>query len=430
MSNPTYTIKPALRCLCRSRNTIHRFRSIATTASHYQEAALQSFSDPPVLDPNLVSTRKEEQQLLSTGVSPIGSRRRRAALQSTSNIPFEQLPYQCFQEARKILQTDREEKLQQIEEERRRIAKAEALDPARCGGDAGKKGKLVAMHKYLEQLKVLADVNDPLIKKRFEDGLGRSPVGNKTTWTFWLIIGAGDMNRPIYRYLADRKWREYKRRVMMQRISQMHVVPDVLPHLDPVAEVSLAFGRRNVQPGEFVDSRVSETLPRLNVQLFEKGEKLVTLVVLDSDVPNVEKDAFDYRCHFLATNISLSPTTTSLPFSALSKESQVVLPWLPPHAQKGSPYHRLSIFVLQQPEGKALDVEAMRKREEREGFNLRSFNDRHLVKPIGVHLFRTVWDEGTEGVMRRAGLEGANVELRRKKPEALPYKKKDGERYR
>ncbi|MCJ1317829.1 hypothetical protein MMC15_003156 [Xylographa vitiligo] len=411
MSNPTYIIKPALRCLRRSRNPLHHLRSINTTACQYQEAALQSTPASPIPDPNLVTTRKEEQQLLSTGVSPIGSRRRRAALQSTSNIPFEQLPYQCFQEARKILQTDREEKLQQIEEERRRIAKAEALDPAKCGGDAGKKGKLIAMHKYLEELKVLADVNDPLIKKRFEDGLG-------------------DMNRPIYRYLADRKWREYKRLVMMQRISQMHIVPDVLPHLDPIAEVSLAFGRRNVQPGEFVDSRISETAPRLNVQLFEKGEKLITLVVLDSDVPNVEKDAFEYRCHFLATNIPLSPTTTSLPFSMLSKESQVVLPWLPPHAQKGSPYHRLSIFVLQQPEGNALDVEAIRTREKRDGFNLRSFNDRHLVKPIGVHLFRTIWDEGTEGVMKRAGLEGANIELRRKKPEALPYKKKDGARYR
>jgi len=72
----------------------------------------------------------------------------------------------------------------------------------------------------------------------------------------------------------------------------------------------------------------------------------------------------------------------------------------------------------------------MRAREKRDGFNLRSFNDRHLVKPVGVHLFRTIWDEGTEGVMRRAGLEGANIELRRKKPEALPYKKKDGARYR
>ncbi|MCJ1474858.1 hypothetical protein MMC13_003518 [Lambiella insularis] len=415
MSTAIFVIKPALRCLRRPQKHLDHVRSFTNTASQYLEpAALESSSPAPpplFLDPNLVSTRKEEWQLVRTGVVPIGSRRRRAALQSSNNLPFEQLPYQCFQEARNILQADREEKIKQIEEEKRRIAKVEALDPAKCGGEAAKTVKLLSMHKYLEKLKVLADVNDPMIKKRFEDG-------------------EGDMNRPIYRYYADRKWREYKRLIIMQRIEQMHIVPDVLPHLDPTAEVDLAFGRRNIQPGEFVDSRVSETSPRLNVQVFEKGSKLVTIVVLDSDVPNVEKDSFDYRCHFLATNIPISPTITLLPLAKISQETQVVLPWLPPHAQKGSPYHRLSIFILQQPEGKPLDVAAMRARYKRDGFNLRSFNDRHLVKPIGVNLFRTIWDEGTEGVMQRAGLAGANIELRRKKSEALPYKKKDGARYR
>lgn len=289
------------------------------------------------------------------------------------------------------------------------------------------------MRKYLEQLKVLADVNDPMIRKRFEDGEGKSHPRDSAflRMIFSLtLLRTGDMNRPIYRYLADRKWRAYKRLLIIQRISQMHVVPDVLPHLDPIADVGMAFGRRAVLPGEFIDSRVSEMPPRLHVQIFEKGEALVSIVVLDSDVPNVEKDGFDYRCHFLAANIPLSPTITSLPFAQFDKDAQIVLPWLAPHAQKGSPYHRLSVFVLQQPQGKVLDVDAMRAREKREGFNLRSFNDRHLVKAIGVNLFRTIWDEGTEGVMQRAGLEGADIELRRKKPEALPYKKKDGARYR
>ena len=238
------------------------------------------------------------------------------------------------------------------------------------------------------------------------------------------------MNRPIYRYLADRQWREYKRPLMMQRITQMSIVPDVLPHLDPTAEVSIAFSRKHVQPGEFIDSRVSEIPARLKVQVFDKGERLVSVAVIDADVPNIETDGFDYRCHFLATNIPLSPTTTSLPLSKLSQDTQVVLPWLPPYAQKGSPYHRLSIFVLQQPEGKSLDVMSLREKVKRDGFNLRSFNDRCLVKPIGVSLFRSIWDEGTIGVMSRADIEGSNIEFRRKKPESLPYKKKDGARYR
>jgi hypothetical protein len=93
------------------------------------------------------------------------------------------------------------------------------------------------------------------------------------------------MTKPIYRYLADRKWREYQRKIIVQRIEQLGIVPDVLPFFEPTAEVRLAFRQKNVQPGEFVDSRISEVPPRLKVQVFDKGERLVTIVVIDSDVP-------------------------------------------------------------------------------------------------------------------------------------------------
>ena len=172
MSIATHSIRPTLRCLQRPRQSVRNPRDFCCTVLRAEEATLQSTPAPPTLDPALVSTRKEERQLLRAGVQLIGSRRRRAALQNAQSIPFEQLPYQCFQEARNVLQVDREEKLRQIGTERKRIARAEAWDPAKCGGEASKKGKLVAMHKYLEELKVLADVNDPVIKKRFEDGEG------------------------------------------------------------------------------------------------------------------------------------------------------------------------------------------------------------------------------------------------------------------
>ena len=45
-------------------------------------------------------------------------------------------------------------------------------DAALHGGEVSKKGRLIAMQKHLERLKILADSNDPLIKKRFEDGEG------------------------------------------------------------------------------------------------------------------------------------------------------------------------------------------------------------------------------------------------------------------
>ncbi|KAF6222239.1 hypothetical protein HO133_001325 [Letharia lupina] len=326
------------------------------------------------------------------------------------------MPYQCFQEARAVLAEDRSRKLLEIAEMRKRIAFWQNVPASDLGGEYAKKGKLVRMQRYLEQLKILADVNDPVIKKRFEDGMG-------------------DMDRPIYRYLADRKWREYKRKLLMQRISQMHIVPDMLPHLDPIAEVSLGFGRRNVQPGEFVDSRVSEIPARLNVRVFDKGERLVSIAVVDQDVPDEERDSFGSRCHFLAVNVPLSPTNTSIPLFKLKKEEHIVHPWLPPYAEKGAPYHRLAVFVIQQDgawKGASLDIKALREssRNKRDGWKIRRFVDKKPLKPIGMHLFRSKWDEGTDGVVTRAGVKGMNIEFTRKKPEKLPYKKKDGARYR
>lgn len=235
-----------------------------------------------------------------------------------------------------------------------------------------------------------------------------------------LIYYPGDMNKPIYRYMADKQWRKYQRLLIEQRIEQLAIVPDVLAHFEPTADVRLAFRQRQVQHGEFIDSRVSEVPLRLKVQVFDKGERLVSIVVIDSDVPDAEEDKFSARCHFLATNIPLNPTISSIPLSKIAAE-KIVIPWLPPFAQKGSPYHRYSVFVLQQEAGQPpLDIKDL----SREDFRLRSFKDKYKVEPIGMSVFRSIWDEGTAGVMGRAGIEGADVEFKRKKIVALKPKQK------
>ena len=115
---------------------------------------------------------KSKEPMRTSNLQP-GSRRSRAALQSCLNAPFEKLPYQCFQEARKILRADREEKVQQILKERQRIARLLAQDNSMNGGDEQKSRRLNSMRKHLETLKIYADINDPLVKKRFEDGQGK-----------------------------------------------------------------------------------------------------------------------------------------------------------------------------------------------------------------------------------------------------------------
>lgn len=136
--------KPILQCLRQAyrgrlaASQLRLDRSFSSTAaistSAETEAAAPKESFYKAIDPELVSSPRLERRLIRAGKFPVGSRRRRAALQGSPNYPFEQLPFQCFQEARKVLQEDREEKLQQIEKERARLARLREADPATVGG--------------------------------------------------------------------------------------------------------------------------------------------------------------------------------------------------------------------------------------------------------------------------------------------------------
>lgn len=257
------------------------------------------------------------------------------------------------------------------------------------------------------------------------------------------------MNKPIYRHLSDLKWRSYPRKVLMQRITQMNVIPDILPSIDPtyntVTRFSTPTRQHKVPHGDFVDSLISENAPILSIQPFDRGERLVSIAVVNADVPNVEKDGFDYRCHFLACNVPISPTQTSVNLADLNSETQVLQSWLPPYVQKGLSYQRHAIFILEQdstilssqytqPGGPTLDVAKIRSQKpqmtERDNFILRSFVDTLRLKPVGVDLFRAQWDEGTAEVMIRHDIVGSDVEFKRKRIDPLPYQRLKGERFR
>ena len=399
---------------------------------------------PAALNPELVSKPAQERRLVNeTGQQPVASRRRRHMLKQAQNIPFEQLPFQCFQEARKVLQEDRKEKLEDIKMQRERIEKLEAKQVA-PQDEGNKNHRLRSMRHRLEHTKILADINDPIVKKTFEDKQGMSLNMICCSSAEANNINLGDMNKPIYRHLADNKWRSYKRQVIMQRLTQMNVVPDVMPTIDPVVSTQLMFGRRKVQHGEIVDSRVSELAPTIKIQPYDQGERLYTIAVIDPDVPNVEKDGYDFRCHYLASNIRISPTETIVRLGELSDESQVILPWLAPYSQKGLPYQRLALVIMEQPAREAAadttgprsqevdvaTIKAAKRYTKRHNFILRSFAQYQKLTPVGADLFRTAYDEGTAGVMERAGVPGGNVEFKRKKVEPLPYQRLKGSRYR
>jgi len=97
------------------------------------------------------------------------------AIAQSQGVPFDQLPFQCFQEARKVLIEDRQEKLKQIETMRARINRLQEANASDLhkGGEPYKQKRLASMRKELEHLKILADINDPNVKRRFEDKQGQ-----------------------------------------------------------------------------------------------------------------------------------------------------------------------------------------------------------------------------------------------------------------
>ncbi|KAL0943755.1 mitochondrial 54S ribosomal protein mL38 [Colletotrichum truncatum] len=405
--------RPLRRCInSATTTTLPIRRSISTTpapaAQVYKVVRERPEApDPLELDPNTAVAPWAEKDLWKAGTPPVGSRRRRYAIRTSQNLPFEQLPYQTFQEARKILAADREEKLAAIVTEMAKIKRLESIDAKEVkGGERMRQMKLSSLRQHVEELKILADINDPAVKRRFEDGLG-------------------DMNKPIYRFLAERKWRAYEAQLTEQRISQFNIVPDILPKLNPTYDVQLWFRRSKVPPGKVLPSNVTEVAPKLRVTPFNAGERLVSIVIMDSDVPQVETDGFGKRCHYLAANVPISPTATSVPLSKLRDPSQLALPYLPAFAQKGSPYHRLSIFILEQAPGQRLDTAALKELySNRDGFSLKSFRDKFRLNPVGFNIFRTIWDENTAGVMERAGVPGADIEFRATRVHSLKGPKK------
>lgn len=237
------------------------------------------------------------------------------------------------------------------------------------------------------------------------------------------------MRKPIYRYFALKKWQSMAFKILKQRLEQFHIVPDVLPKFIPLMDVQLSFHGHQIQPGELVYSLVSEAPPNVRVQLFDDKERLVSIVVMDSDVPNAETDSFGRRLHFMAVNIPVNCLTKNISLQELGRKQQekLVVPWLPPFSQEGAPYHRLSLWILEQAEGEQLKVNVLQKsynKDTRDGFSLQHFRGLARVKPLGFNIFRSEWDEGTAKVMERHGIPGADVVFRRQRVRSLKPPKK------
>ncbi|KAI0706214.1 phosphatidylethanolamine-binding protein [Cytidiella melzeri] len=218
--------------------------------------------------------------------------------------------------------------------------------------------------------------------------------------------GLADLSKPVYRHLLEQRWRkEGPLDLLMERIHQMSVVPDLLPSLHPSIDLRLNFPEappkdivrrtrhkrklEKVEPGVYLLPEQTRRPPHLYVTVFHPEPRLYTLIMADLDVPDPENNSFQTYLHWMQPNISLSTQSSELTLPTTHT------PYIPPHPQRGTPYHRYVVLLLPQQSPTERIKVPVPTAAERLGFDFRAFTEQYGLdgsKGGGAHMWREIWD--------------------------------------
>jgi len=314
------------------------------------------------------------------------------------NPPVKKGLLPAYDEALRLIEHDSSILKKEAAELKKRL---EVLEGGAAAGDSNedaqtREAEAESIKQKLSILDIQAYVNLPAVRWKAANGMA-------------------DMTKPVFRHLIEQKWRtKGDLDLLMERIHQMNVIPDLLPTFRPSLDLRITFPepppqstylrtrikRRHaaIEPGEYLLPEQTRRAPRLYTSVFHPETRLYTLVMIDSDVPEPENSSFSTYLHWLAPNI---------PLSATSKNPIVPTPpltyYVPPHPQRGSPYHRYCIFLLPQPDSAQTIKVPVIKDEARRGFNLRQFCETHGYDASaggGAHMWREVWNETVSDIYR------------------------------
>jgi hypothetical protein len=177
--------------------------ALSEVTQRYHSAAVDDYlakhSLPRTVENVRLATKTTARRLRRRGLHQADTIRSRVAKLMTSNLPFEELPYECFQEALKVLRADREEKVAKIVETRRKIGVLEARGFAEDEkAEKMRLKRLKSLEDYVGELEILADMNDPAVKRKFEDGTGMSSftLNDHNSITKKALIDENHCRRP------------------------------------------------------------------------------------------------------------------------------------------------------------------------------------------------------------------------------------------
>ncbi|EKM60509.1 uncharacterized protein PHACADRAFT_246507 [Phanerochaete carnosa HHB-10118-sp] len=220
--------------------------------------------------------------------------------------------------------------------------------------------------------------------------------------------GLADMTKPVYRHLIEQRWREDGiLDLVMERVHQMGVVPDLLPEIRPSLDLRVNFLERlpeklrkmdrtkrkseKVEAGIYLLPEQTRKPPVLYTTVFHTEPRLYTLLMFDLDVPDPETCGFQSYLHWMQPNVELH-TFSKNPIPLTTTHT----PYIPPHPQRGTPYHRYVLMLVPQRSATERIKVPVPTMQERLGFSYREFAARHgldATKGGGVFMWREVWDE-------------------------------------
>lgn len=227
--------------------------------------------------------------------------------------------------------------------------------------------------QLVDALEVASEINLPEVRAAF-------------------LQGQGDLSRPVYRHLREQAWRlggALDR--LVERATLMHILPDVVPSITFEADLQVAFGTGagigdhggsggDVLPGVFLPVASTRDAPRITATVFHPEERRYTLMLVDPDRPSEESESYETFVHWLVQDIPLSATQSSLP-ETLSE----ALPYIPPHPQQGTPYHRYTMLLFEQTQP------VQRSQVPRTPFQVSAFAEQHGLELRGLHFWRAKW---------------------------------------
>lgn len=234
-----------------------------------------------------------------------------------------------------------------------------------------------------------------------------------------------DRDHPVYRKYLKEQWVAHDQMLTMQRLEQLHVIPDTMPTLDPVAEVKIKFPHNTeeefskwIEPGTVLPSFAVNKPPTIQVQEFEKTpeNQLYTVLIVNPDTPDLSTNQYKTTLHYGLCNVALSNSDNIIDTKKLlSGEGLDVLhdfePLVP---EKNAQTQRSCVWVFRQ--GAKTEMNASSTSFDSENFDIRDFAEQNGLTAVGASVWRQRFDRSVNKVREEFGLPKGKVYHRVRKP--------------